>query len=52
MLKQAAADVLSGVSLRSIAMDWTRRGITTSRGKTWTNLTLRRVLTTPSMPRW
>jgi site-specific DNA recombinase len=47
LLRQAAADVLAGVSLRSIAIDWNKRGMTTTRGKGWTNLALRRVLTNP-----
>jgi site-specific DNA recombinase len=47
MVKQAAVDVLSGVSLRSIATDWNRRGVLTARGKQWTNLALRRVLMNP-----
>ena len=48
MLKQAAVDVLSKVSLRSIATEWNRRGVTTTRGNQWTNLTLRRALMNPT----
>jgi site-specific DNA recombinase len=47
-LRQAATDVLNGTSLRSIATDWNARGLTTSRGKRWTNLQLRRVLMNPT----
>lgn len=47
MLRQAATDVLAGTSLRSIAMDWNRRGVTTTRGNKWTNLQLRRLLMNP-----
>ena len=39
---------MAGRSLRSIALDWNSRGITTSRGKPWTNLRLRRVLMNPT----
>jgi site-specific DNA recombinase len=46
-LRQAATDVLNGTSLRSIAIDWNTRGLTTSRGKKWSNLQLRRVLMNP-----
>jgi site-specific DNA recombinase len=47
-LRQAATDVLNGRSLRSIALDWNKRGLHTSRGKQWSNLTLRRVLMNPT----
>jgi site-specific DNA recombinase len=47
MVRQAATDVLSGRSMRSIAIAWNQRGITTTRGNRWTNLQLRRVLTNP-----
>ena len=47
MVRQAATDVLAGMSLRSIAMDWNRRGVTTTRGNKWTNLQLRRLLMNP-----
>ncbi len=46
-LRQAASDVLNGTSLRSIALDWNARALLTSRGKQWSNLTLRRVLMNP-----
>jgi DNA invertase Pin-like site-specific DNA recombinase len=44
---KAAEDVLNGVSLRSIAMDWNARGLLTTRGKRWSALTLRRMLMRP-----
>jgi site-specific DNA recombinase len=47
MLRKATADVLAGTSLRSISIDWNRRGVTTTRGSTWSNLQLRRVLMNP-----
>jgi site-specific DNA recombinase len=43
-LRNAAADVLDGKSLRGIAIDWNNRGITTSRGNRFTSLQLRRTL--------
>ena len=46
-VRQAAQDVLNGVSLRSITMDWNARGLQTSRGKRWDGLTLRRMLMRP-----
>ena len=47
MVRKAAADVLSGHSLRSIATEWNPRGIFTTRNNKWTNLTLRRILANP-----
>jgi len=47
-VRQAATDVLDGRSLRSIATDWNGRGLLSSRGKGWSNLTLRRVLMNPT----
>lgn len=47
LIRQAAADVLAGTSLRSIAIGWSRRGLTTTKGGKWTNLALRRVLANP-----
>ena len=46
-VRQAINDVLAGRSLRSIAVDWNERGIATTRGKRWSNLTLRRALLRP-----
>jgi site-specific DNA recombinase len=46
-VRQAVTDVLAGRSLRAIAADWNERGILTTRGKPWTNLTLRRALLRP-----
>ena len=40
--------MLNGTSLRSIAIGWNARGLLTSRGKQWSNLTLRRVLMNPT----
>jgi DNA invertase Pin-like site-specific DNA recombinase len=47
MLRKAITDLLAGTSLRSISIDWNRRGVTTTRGSTWSNLQLRRVLLNP-----
>ncbi|CAM3110031.1 serine recombinase [Mycobacterium intermedium] len=45
--RQAVADVLAGRSLRSISIEWNQRGLLTTRGYQWTNLTLRKMLTNP-----
>jgi DNA invertase Pin-like site-specific DNA recombinase len=47
LVRKAAADVLGGRSLRSIATGWNAQGLTTTRGNPWTNLALRRILTNP-----
>ena len=47
LLRKAVADVLSGSSLRGVANRWNEAGITTTTGKPWTNLVLRRVLQNP-----
>jgi DNA invertase Pin-like site-specific DNA recombinase len=47
LLRKAAADVLAGVSLRSIAKDWNRRGIPSPGGKQWVNVKLRKMLLNP-----
>lgn len=51
-VRQAAVDVLLGRSLRSIAVDWNARGLTTPRGEKrggthWSNLRVRKVLLNP-----
>lgn len=47
MVRKAAADVLAGVSLRSISRDWNRQGVTTRRGHRWVNRVLGRMLLNP-----
>ncbi|WP_415639073.1 recombinase family protein [Prescottella defluvii] len=45
-IREAAAQLLSGVSLRSIALAWMGAGIKTARGtETWTATSVRKVLT-------
>lgn len=51
-VRQAAADVLAGISLRSIAIAWNEAGLRTPKAKKkggvkWTNLQLRRLLMRP-----
>lgn len=51
-VRQAAIDVLLGRSLRSVAVEWNSRGLTTPRGAArggthWTNLRVRKVLLNP-----
>jgi site-specific DNA recombinase len=48
VVREAAARVLAGESLRSIAWELTARGHTTTRGKSWTGSALRKVLVRPS----
>jgi DNA invertase Pin-like site-specific DNA recombinase len=48
-IRQAIHDVLGGRSVRSIANEWNQRGLLTLRsGMRWTNLSVRRVLLTPT----
>lgn len=44
MIAEATRDILSGVSVHAIARRWNETGVTTVRGKRWTNLHVRRVL--------
>lgn len=44
MIREATQDILSGVSVHAIARRWNEAGVTTVRGKRWTNLHVRRVL--------
>lgn len=44
MIAEAVRDILSGVSIHAIARRWNEAGVTTVRGKRWTNLHVRRVL--------
>jgi len=44
LIRNAAERVLAGDSLRSIALDWNRRGVRTPRGGLWTGQNIRRVL--------
>ena len=46
-IREAAAAVLGGRSLRSIANEWNARGLLTTGGKAWSNLQLRRALKRP-----
>lgn len=43
-IRDAAARIIAGESARSIVRDWNANGITTSRGGTWAQSCLRRVL--------
>jgi len=46
-IRHAAAAVLGGRSLRSIANEWNAAGLLTTGGKAWTNLQVRRALKRP-----
>jgi DNA invertase Pin-like site-specific DNA recombinase len=48
LIRKAAADVLAGVSIRSIAMDWTKRGVQRANGDTeWSNFDITGLLMNP-----
>lgn len=47
MLRTAAVDILGGKSLHQLAREWNASGVLTVRGRPWTNLHCRRVLTNP-----
>jgi site-specific DNA recombinase len=49
LIQEAAARILAGDSLRGIRLEWTRKGIKTATGKTWTNQTLRALLLSPRL---
>jgi site-specific DNA recombinase len=46
-VRTAAADVLSGKSLRGIAIAWNAQGLTTTRGNPFTSMQVRRTLVNP-----
>jgi hypothetical protein len=47
-IREAAERVLAGESLRSVMLDWNKKGVPTSHGgKLWTQSNLRRVLVSP-----
>ena len=47
LIQEAAVRIMAGDSLRSIRLEWTRKGIKTSTGKEWTNQSLRKLLLSP-----
>jgi site-specific DNA recombinase len=47
MIKQAAADVLAGMSLRAIARQWNAAEVTSTRGAAWNTSRLKRMLCNP-----
>lgn len=49
LIRQAAIDVLSGVSMHSIARRWNAQGTRTSTGGEWRQSTLRRLLISPTI---
>lgn len=46
-IRQAAADVLDGKSLRQIAREWNACGVTSTQGTTWNTSRIKRVLVNP-----
>jgi len=51
-LRWAVDQVLAGRSVRSILMDWYRRGVTTARGNPWSQPSFRRVVTSYRIAGW
>jgi site-specific DNA recombinase len=47
LLRQAATDVLNGMSMHAIARRWNEQGVTTSTGGQWRQSTLRQALVSP-----
>lgn len=47
LIREAAARVLSGDTVRSVVRDWNRRGIVTVTGKAWSHQSLKNVLKAP-----
>ena len=50
LLRQAATDVLNGVTMHAIARRWNEQGVTTSTGSEWRQSTLRQALVSPASP--
>ncbi len=46
-IRRATRDLLAGMSLRALAADWNRRGVTTSTGGQWAPSEVRKVLARP-----
>ena len=44
LIQEAARRILAGERIRGVAFDWDRRGVTTSTGKPWREVALRKVL--------
>jgi len=49
LIREAIAKVCNGASLRSITLDWQKRGIVTPTGRPWQATPLRRVLVNPML---
>jgi site-specific DNA recombinase len=47
MIRQAAADVLAGTSLRAVARAWNTSGVTSTRGASWNTSRVKRLLLNP-----
>jgi DNA invertase Pin-like site-specific DNA recombinase len=47
MIRAAAADLLAGRSLRSLARQWTQRGVPTRRGGPWSSIGFRLMISNP-----
>jgi DNA invertase Pin-like site-specific DNA recombinase len=49
LIREATRRIIAGDTLRSITMDWQKRGIKTPGGSVWRNVNLRRCLLSPRM---
>lgn len=49
LIREAADRILSGESLRAVALDWGRRGVMTTTGRPWTTQALRQLLLQPRL---
>lgn len=49
LIREAAARLIGGEGLTTIAKDWGRRGVLTTRGNGWTVTALRRMLSSPRL---
>ena len=52
LIREAAQRILAGETLRSVVVDWNRRGVPTVTGVPWTMMVLRRTLTAPRTCGW
>lgn len=47
LIRQAACDVLAGMSVRAVAREWNAAGVLTAAGKPWNNVNLKKILVNP-----
>lgn len=52
LIREAVAEVLDGVGLRSVARRWNEAGVTTARGNEWDHRAVRQLLRAPRLAGW